>query len=63
MKLTHLEGGLQKNVAACGRSDVTPAMVIRSATFDMAVKWHLNPRKRAELAHEGLLWNFLRKPR
>jgi hypothetical protein len=39
MKLTSLEGELQKLFIARGRSNVTPTMVTRSVTIDIAVKW------------------------
>jgi hypothetical protein len=45
MKLTALEGELQKNFGRCSRSDGTPTMATRSETVDMAVKWRVNPRK------------------
>jgi hypothetical protein len=43
----------------CGRIDVIPVMVTRSAIVDMAVKWRLNPKKR----FGWFLWNFLWQPR
>jgi hypothetical protein len=39
MKLTPLEGELQKFFVACGRSDITPTMATRRANVDMTVKW------------------------
>jgi hypothetical protein len=58
-----LEGEFQTFLVACGRSNITPAMVTRSVTADTAVKWLLNLIKLIEFAHGGFLWNFLRKPR
>jgi hypothetical protein len=46
MKLTPLEGELQKLFLACRRSDASLTMATRSATVDKEVKWLLNPRKR-----------------
>jgi hypothetical protein len=38
MKLTPLEGELQKYFVVCGRSGVTPTMATVSATVDTVVK-------------------------
>lgn len=36
--------------SSCNRSNVTPAMVARSATVGVAVKWRLTPRKLIQFA-------------
>jgi hypothetical protein len=38
VKLTPFEGEFQNIFVACGRSDITPTVVTRNATVDMAVK-------------------------
>jgi hypothetical protein len=63
MKLTPLEGALQKRFVASGRRDVTPTMATRSVTVDIALKWRLTLTKRIEFAHGEFLWNFLRNLR
>jgi hypothetical protein len=57
IKLTHWKWNLHF-FAACGRSDITPTVVIRSAATDK-IKWQLNPKKQIEFAHGGFRYTFI----